>query len=106
MFLGRAKGRYSMSRLIPRSVLIAGSKTSLRLEEAFWVGLQEIADKRGMTLSGLIGTIDAQRQYGNRSSAVRLFVLEFYRSQPDANSGVSIPNPPPPRASRREPPGS
>ena len=96
-----------MSRLIPRSVLIAGSKTSLRLEEAFWVGLQEIADKRGMTLSGLIGTIDAQRQYGNRSSAVRIFVLEFYRSQvSDANSGISVPNPPPPPASPQERPGS
>jgi predicted DNA-binding ribbon-helix-helix protein len=96
-----------MSRMIPRSVLIAGSKTSLRLEEAFWVGLQEIADKRSMTLSDLIGTIDAQREGGNRSSAVRVFVLEYYRGQvSDANSAISVPNPLPPPASPREPPDS
>jgi predicted DNA-binding ribbon-helix-helix protein len=34
-----------------------------------------------MTLSDLVGTIDSQRQRGNLSSALRLFVLEFYRSQ-------------------------
>jgi predicted DNA-binding ribbon-helix-helix protein len=107
MVLAAQKAAIPMSRMKARSVLIAGSKTSLRLEEAFWVGLQEIADKRSMTLSGLIGTIDAQRQHGNRSSAVRLFVLEFYRTQvSDANSAISVPNSPPPPASRREPPGS
>ena len=107
MVLAAQKAAIPMSRMKARSVLIAGSKTSLRLEEAFWVGLQEIADKRSMTLSGLIGTIDAQRQHGNRSSAVRLFVLEFYRTQvSDANGAISVPNSPPPPASRREPPGS
>jgi predicted DNA-binding ribbon-helix-helix protein len=34
-----------------------------------------------MTLSTLVDTIDAQRQQGNLSSALRLFVLEYYRSQ-------------------------
>jgi hypothetical protein len=45
-------------------------------------GLKEIAGKRLVTLSTLVDTIDAQRQQGNLSSALRLFVLEFYRSQP------------------------
>jgi predicted DNA-binding ribbon-helix-helix protein len=108
MFLGAQKAAIPCHRMKARSVLIARSKTSLRLEQAFWVGLQEIADKRGTTLSRLVGTIDAQRRHGTRSSAVRLFVLEFYRSQvSDANNrGISVPNPPPPPASRREPPGS
>jgi len=99
-----------MSLTIPRSILIAGRKTSVRLENAFWVGLQEIADQGLMTLRGLIATIDAQRQHGNRSSALRLFVLEYYRRRvadaPEASSGISVPNPPPPRASRREGRGS
>jgi len=51
------------------------------LEDAFWAGLKEIAGKRVMTLSDLVGTIDSQRQQGNLSSALRLFVLDFYRSQ-------------------------
>ena len=99
-----------MSLTIPRSILIAGRKTSVRLENAFWVGLQEIADQRLLTLPGLIATIDAQRQHENRSSALRLFVLEYYRSQvadaPEASSGISAPNPLPPTASQHEPPGS
>jgi len=77
----RKSAGISMSLTIPRSILIAGRKTSVRLENAFWVGLQEIADKRLMTLPGLIAAIDAQRQHPNRSSALRLFVLEYYRSQ-------------------------
>ena len=73
MFSAVQKYWYFMSLTIPRSIFIAGRKTSIRLENAFWVGLQEIADKRLMTLQGLIVTIDAQRQHQNRSSALRLF---------------------------------
>jgi predicted DNA-binding ribbon-helix-helix protein len=57
------------------------------LEDAFWNALKEIAEKRLMTLRDLIGTIDSQRQQGNLSSALRLFVLEFYRSQIPATEG-------------------
>ena len=99
-----------MSRTVAHSILIAGRKTSVRLEEAFWVGLREIAAKRRMTLAGLMSTIDAQRQHENRSSALRLFVLEYYRSQvadgTEASSGISVPNPLPPPASQQEPTGS
>jgi predicted DNA-binding ribbon-helix-helix protein len=34
-----------------------------------------------MTLSDLVGAIDSQRQHGNLSSALRLFVLDFYRTR-------------------------
>jgi predicted DNA-binding ribbon-helix-helix protein len=51
------------------------------LEDEFWKGLKEIAGKRLMTLSTLVDGIDVQRQQGNLSSALRLFVLDFYRSQ-------------------------
>jgi predicted DNA-binding ribbon-helix-helix protein len=64
-----------------RSVFFAGRKTSVSLEDAFWNALKEIARKRLMTLSELIGTIDSQRQHRNLSSALRIFVLEYYRSQ-------------------------
>jgi hypothetical protein len=43
--------------------------------------------ERLMTLSTLVDSIDAQRQHGNLSSALRLFVLEFYRSQIPATEG-------------------
>jgi predicted DNA-binding ribbon-helix-helix protein len=51
------------------------------LEDAFWQSLKEIAQGRQMTLSALISSIDAQRQHDNLSSALRLFVLDFYRKQ-------------------------
>jgi len=66
------------SLVLQRSIVIAGHKTSVSLEEAFWRGLKDIAVSQGMTLSDLVGTIDAQREQGNLSSAIRLFVLEHY----------------------------
>jgi predicted DNA-binding ribbon-helix-helix protein len=64
-----------------RSIVIAGHKTSVSLEDTFWTTLKEIADRRHLTLSELVATIDGGRQRGNLSSAIRLFVLGFYRDQ-------------------------
>jgi predicted DNA-binding ribbon-helix-helix protein len=69
------------SPVVKRSIVVAGHKTSVSLEDAFWNGLKEIAGRRHMTLSDLVGAIDSQRQHGNLSSALRLFVLDFYRTQ-------------------------
>ena len=69
------------SPVVKRSIVLAGHKTSVSLEDEFWRGLKEIAGKRLMTLSTLVDTVDAQRQHGNLSSALRLFVLDFYRIQ-------------------------
>jgi predicted DNA-binding ribbon-helix-helix protein len=69
------------SPVVKRSIVLAGHKTSVSLEDEFWKGLKEIAGMRLMNLSTLVATIDAQRQQGNLSSALRLFVLAYYRSQ-------------------------
>jgi predicted DNA-binding ribbon-helix-helix protein len=69
------------SPVVKRSIVIAGHKTSVSLEDAFWKGLKDIAGGRDMTLSDLVSTIDSDRRHGNLSSAIRLFVLDFYRSQ-------------------------
>ena len=69
------------SPVIKRSIVVAGHKTSVSLEDAFWNGLKEIASRRQVNLSDLVAGIDSQRQHGNLSSALRLFVLEFYRNQ-------------------------
>ena len=55
------------------------AKPSVSLEDAFWDGLKEIACRRNITLSELVVGIDSERQ-GNLSSAIRLFVLDFYRN--------------------------
>ena len=69
------------SQIVKRSIVIAGHKTSVSLEDAFWKALKEIAAGRNMTLSELVGAIDAERRHGNLSSAVRLFVLDYYRAR-------------------------
>jgi predicted DNA-binding ribbon-helix-helix protein len=74
------------SPVIKRSVVIAGHKTSVSLEDAFWKGLKAIAGDRDITLSDLVATIDTDRHQGNLSSAIRLFVLDHYRTQTDASA--------------------
>lgn len=69
------------SPVIKRSIVIAGHKTSVSLEDAFWKGLKDIAGTRDMTLSELVAAIDSERRHGNLSSAIRLFVLDHYRNQ-------------------------
>lgn len=68
------------SPVVKRSIVVAGHKTSVSLEEAFWTGMKEISDARDMTLSEMVGEIDTKRTQGNLSSAIRLFVLDHYRS--------------------------
>ena len=69
------------SPVVKRSIVIAGHKTSVSLEDAFWTGLKEIAAKRDLTLSDMVAAIDQDRRHGNLSSAIRLFVLDYYRAQ-------------------------
>jgi predicted DNA-binding ribbon-helix-helix protein len=91
------------SPVVKRSIVIAGHKTSVSLEDAFWKGLKEIAAARNMTLSDLVASIDGGRRQGNLSSAIRLFVLDHYRSQA-AGNGPREPGPaltPPPHSPLR-----
>ncbi len=72
------------SPVVKRSIVIAGHKTSVSLEDAFWQGLKQIAGGRDMTLSDLVATIDHDRRQGNLSSAIRLFVLDHYRTRSES----------------------
>jgi predicted DNA-binding ribbon-helix-helix protein len=69
------------SPVVKRSILSNGHKTSVSLEEPFWSSVKEISRARGMTLSELVSEIDANRQQGNLSSAIRLFVLDHFKSR-------------------------
>ncbi len=67
------------SRVVKRSIVLGGHKTSVSLEDNFWEGLKEIVTERRTSLTALVGQIDAQREHGNLSSAIRLFVLAHYQ---------------------------
>jgi len=69
-----------MNHVPKRAVTIAGRKTSITIEDAL-KALKEIASGRNMTASELVAAINSERQHLNLSSAVRVFVLDFYRDQ-------------------------
>jgi predicted DNA-binding ribbon-helix-helix protein len=69
------------SLVVKRSIVLAGRKTSISLEEAFWMSLKEIASQRDSTLSTLVTAIDVGRRHSNLSSALRLFILNYYREE-------------------------
>jgi predicted DNA-binding ribbon-helix-helix protein len=81
------------SPVIKRSIVIAGHKTSVSLEDAFWKGLKDIAATQRATLSDLVAAIDGERQHGNLSSAIRLFVLDHFQARTnghaDAHEGAT-----------------
>ncbi len=64
------------SAVLKRSIVIAGHKTSVSLEDAFWARLKAIAAQRRQTISETVAGIDQGRTHSNLSSAIRLFVLE------------------------------
>ena len=70
-----------MSRIIKRSIMIAGHGTSVSLEPEFWDGLKALARHRQISVAQLVASLDAERQAGNLSSALRLAVLAYYRDR-------------------------
>ena len=78
------------STVVKRSVVLAGYKTSVSLEDPFWEGLKEIAKAKRQSLSDLVSGIDTDRdrEHANLSSAIRLFVLNHYQTQAARSSVV------------------
>ena len=63
-----------------RSLMVSGRKVTLDLDDAFWEGLEEMAAWRDRSLPELIGSIGCESS-ADMESAIRLFVLNFYRHQ-------------------------
>ena len=71
-----------MSRPVKRSLSLAGHRTSVSLEDAFWTAFREIAAERGTTPARLATEIDHGRDLGiGLATAIRLFVLNTYRTR-------------------------
>jgi predicted DNA-binding ribbon-helix-helix protein len=70
----------SKSTVAKHSVYIEGQKTSISLEEVFWDALGEIASELNSSRKDLLEQVDLQRE-GNLSSALRVFALQYYRTQ-------------------------
>jgi predicted DNA-binding ribbon-helix-helix protein len=81
------------TRIVKRSIVIDGHKTSVSVEDAFWKALKGIAARRDLTLAALVAAIDRERGGGNLSSAIRLFVLDNYLEAHDATQASALSSP-------------
>ena len=71
---------FDSNKVVKRSVLISGHRTSISLEGIFWRELKDIARLHNMSVNQLVAEIDETRT-GNLSSALRVFVLEETKNQ-------------------------
>jgi predicted DNA-binding ribbon-helix-helix protein len=80
------------SAIVKRSVVLNGHKTSVSLENEFWEGLRDIGDAKKAKLSELVRQVDQERSNGNLSSAIRVFVLRYFRAgHPDTAQRLDHP---------------
>lgn len=70
-----------MTRIVKRSLKIAGHSTSISLEEPFWRLLRLAAERQGLGIAALVESIDRTRQGSNLSSAVRVHLLEWMMAE-------------------------
>jgi predicted DNA-binding ribbon-helix-helix protein len=68
------------SRLVNRNVVAGRGRTSMRLEPELWDALYEICQREGVGVGELIRQIEARGHAGGRTSAVRVFILQYFRA--------------------------
>ena len=69
----------AVSRLVNRNVVAGSGRTSMRLEPELWDALMEICEREGQDMSALVRRVEAEGHEGGRTSAVRVFVLSYFR---------------------------
>ncbi|WP_422365425.1 ribbon-helix-helix domain-containing protein [Pelagibius sp.] len=82
------------AKLRKHSVKLSGHSTSLSLEGVYWDALKEVAGEMDLSMNGLIERIDKERS-GNLSSAVRVFLFQYYRQQAAQGGAARLPATPP-----------
>ena len=75
----RAAREVSFSSTAIRNVVVAGHRTSVRLEPVMWEALREIAHTDDITVNDLVTAIDGQRGGGSLTAAIRVYIVDFYR---------------------------
>ena len=74
----RASRKSSVHR---RGLKIAGRRSSISIEDQFWNCLKNIAKARHETVTNLVTSINAKGKHANLSSAIRLYVLDYYKAK-------------------------
>jgi predicted DNA-binding ribbon-helix-helix protein len=68
------------SSLTIRNVVVAGHRTSVRLEPVMWEALRDIARGREMPVNDLVTEIDRHRGAPSLTAAIRVYIVDFYRN--------------------------
>jgi predicted DNA-binding ribbon-helix-helix protein len=79
----------TLSRLINRNVFAERGRTSMRLEPELWEALSEICTREGQDMSSLVRKIEQRSPGGGRTSAVRVFIVSYFRDPAHAATGHS-----------------
>ena len=72
------------SSLVIRNVVVAGHRTSVRLEPVMWEALADIAGRRGQTVNEVVTEIDRDRSASSLTAAIRVYIVDYYRSAASA----------------------
>lgn len=76
----RRAAENARSSLVIHNVVVAGRRTSVRLEPAMWEALNDIARRRRLTIHQLVTSIDRERTASTLTAAIRVFIVDYYRS--------------------------
>ena len=95
----RQKRALTKSSLVIRNIVVGGRRTSVRLEPTMWDALNEIARHQRRTLRDIITEIEHDRTASNLTAAIRVYIVQFYRS-----AAARAESAPLPEGSRRRPP--
>jgi predicted DNA-binding ribbon-helix-helix protein len=79
------------SALVIRNVVVGGHRTSVRLEPVMWEALRDISMRRKATIHDLVTEIDRERTASTLTAAIRVYIVDFYRSAalPRADAPIS-----------------
>ena len=79
-------GSLSMKGLIKHSFSLAGHRTSVALEEEFWVVLLQMAQARGQSLAALVAEADGVRVPDRPlASSLRILALKHALATPESS---------------------
>jgi predicted DNA-binding ribbon-helix-helix protein len=76
------------SRLLSRNIVVQSRRTTMRMEPEFWNALQEIGRRERLRLSELADRAMLAQPAGGCTSAVRVFVLAYFRGTATASETI------------------
>ena len=87
---GHQEVRMKASRLVNRNVVAERGRTSMRLEPELWDALSEICEREAQDMSTLVRQVEATGHAGGRTSAIRVFILNYLRqaATEDGHAGM------------------